>query len=561
MTKQCQQCSKTFQITDSDQAFYQKIVVPAPTLCPDCRQQRRLTWCNEMILYPGECQLCHKKILTIYKPNSPYVSYCRACWWSDKWDPLDYGSEIDLTKPFFPQLQALDQCIPHQATDVGGNNENSDYTNYAGDNKNCYLIFHADLNENCLYTYGLKQSKDTMDGYNNFNCELCYNCIDCHDSYNLKWSQDCLNCSDSFMLKDCVGCHDCFGSVGLRNQKYYWLNKQLTEVEYNHRLEAINFGSHSQVQYWLEKIHQYQVTRFYKYQQSNKTEDCTGNNIYQSKNVLASYDCREVENSKFCSQLSMHVKDSYDYYQYGLNAELIYDCTIVGGNCYNIKFCHQVFDGSSNMEYCISSSGCKNCFGSVSLRQKEFCILNRSYAASEYYELRTKLITAMQDRGEYGQYFPAVISPFGYNETSAQWWFPLTQSMAQAQGYHWQEQLPSTVGQETMTILPDDIKEVNDDILTAILACQNCRKNYKITTHELEYYRARIIPLPNICFYCRHLQRRFLRNPRQLWQRQCMCTQIDHKHAGRCAVNFETTYSPDRKEILYCEDCYQKEAV
>jgi len=28
-----------------------------------------------------------------------------------------------------------------------------------------------------------------------------------------------------------------------------------------------------------------------------------------------------------------------------------------------------------------------------------------------------------------------------------------------------------------------------------------------------------------------------------------------------CDVEFETTYAPDRPEIVYCEKCYQKEVV
>jgi hypothetical protein len=40
-----------------------------------------------------------------------------------------------------------------------------------------------------------------------------------------------------------------------------------------------------------------------------------------------------------------------------------------------------------------------------------------------------------------------------------------------------------------------------------------------------------------------------LRNPRKLFDRKC----------DKCWVKIKTTYSPDRKEIVYCESCYNKE--
>jgi hypothetical protein len=38
-----------------------------------------------------------------------------------------------------------------------------------------------------------------------------------------------------------------------------------------------------------------------------------------------------------------------------------------------------------------------------------------------------------------------------------------------------------------------------------------------------------------------------------------MCVQKDHNHKGHCENKFETSYSPDKPEIVYCETCYQKE--
>ncbi len=548
---QCANCHKTFKIYPEDMGFYNRIKVPCPKLCPGCRQQRRLAWCNEMILYPQKCPLCKKNILSIFSPNSPHNFYCHDCWWSDKWEPLDYAKEIDWNKSIFEQINKLSLITPLAAVSNSGRNTNCDYVHYCGDSKDCYLTFHADFNEKCYYGYGVKKCKDCIDVYNNFNCELCFQCIDCHDSFNIKWSQDCTGCYDGYFLKDCVGCHNCFGAVGLRNQEYYFFDKQLSQEEYDRKIAEINSGSYKEVQNYKQKVKQYQYKKFYKYIQGNKNENSTGNNLYRCKNLLEGFDCSDVENSKYCFQLSLKVKDSYDYYQYGIGSELIYEGTIIGGNCYNLKFCHHCFDKCSDLEYCIECASCKNCFGCISLKKKEFCIFNKQYSESEYFILKEKLIGKMTADSEYGEYFPINHSINAYNETSAAWWFPLNKEEALSQEFNWQDNLPETKGKETITDLSDNIQDVDDNIIKEVLACEKCQKNYKIINQELEYYKNQNLPLPRMCFNCRHLERRSLRNPRSLWYRQCQ--------KPGCSNTFETTYSPDRKELVYCEDCYKKE--
>jgi len=39
--KNCKQCGVVFDVFQEDIEFYKKFQVPAPTLCPDCRTQRR----------------------------------------------------------------------------------------------------------------------------------------------------------------------------------------------------------------------------------------------------------------------------------------------------------------------------------------------------------------------------------------------------------------------------------------------------------------------------------------------------------------------------------------
>ena len=61
----CQNCKNDFVIELDDFGFYEKMKVPPPTFCPNCRAQRRFMWRNERSLYKRPCSLC-KKILFPY---------------------------------------------------------------------------------------------------------------------------------------------------------------------------------------------------------------------------------------------------------------------------------------------------------------------------------------------------------------------------------------------------------------------------------------------------------------------------------------------------------------
>ena len=162
----------------------------------------------------------------------------------------------------------------------------------------------------------------------------------------------------------------------------------------------------------------------------------------------------------------------------------------------------------------------------------------------------------------YGEFYPIELSPFGYNESCAMETNALNKDEALEKGYKWQDNIQRTTGKETLKPenIPDSIDDIDDSILEEILACMECKRNYKIVPNELIFYKKMKIPLPRKCFYCRHAARIARRNPFKLWHRTCMCEKEGHFHeAGSCVVEFETSYAPERPEIVYCEKCYQAE--
>ncbi|MFA5995365.1 MAG: hypothetical protein WCW27_03105 [Patescibacteria group bacterium] len=557
LTKQCVQCNKTFKIDDRDLEFYKKITVSQPTHCPDCRQQRRLAQINQLFLYSRKCNVTGKTLISNHHTDQPYPVYDSAYWHSDQWDPTEYGRDFDFARPFFEQWQELSRVVPRPAlTTAYEFDQNSPYTNYAGKNKNCYMIFDSDENEDCYYSYSLNSCKQCLDCYRSRKLELCYECVDCTECYGSWFLQDCVQCNFSTLLKDCVDVSNSIMCVGLRHKEYYILNKPVAKEVFEKTLQDLK-SRHN-----LKKYRQ-QFTDFVlkfpnKFMHGSQNEKSFGDYLLHCQNASNCYDSSDLEKCSYIYQAFGNAKDSMDCDEIGMNAELMYECTNVGYTSYGTQFSMDALSDIINVtysDYCFHS---QNLFGCIGMNKRKFCILNKQYSESDYQQLRDKIIEHMRTTGEWGEFFPITTSSFAYNETLAQSYYPLTELQAKNKGYHWRIQvLPAT--SESQAVLPATAAEITPELVKHIFTCIQCSRKYKFLSQELVMYQAAGIPLPTQCFYCRNTVRQQQRNPRQLWQRQCMCTQIDHNHQGRCTNKFPTTYSPDRVELVYCEQCYQKE--
>src|SRR3990167_8840834 len=106
-TRICQNCKKDFVIENEDFNFYEKIKVPPPTFCPECRMIRRFLWRNERALYKRPCNVPKhtEEIISMYSPDVPSVVFDQKYWWTDGWDPLEYEQEYDFNIPFLSQFK------------------------------------------------------------------------------------------------------------------------------------------------------------------------------------------------------------------------------------------------------------------------------------------------------------------------------------------------------------------------------------------------------------------------------------------------------------------------
>ncbi len=539
-SKQCQQCSKTFRIEAADFEFYQRLLVPAPTHCPDCRAQRRLAWRNERNIYSSTCAACGQAMLSRYHPDAGYIVYCQACYRADNFTATKYGRDLDWSKPFFEQWSELERAVP-QINLYIVRSENSNYCNYIGDAKNSYLCFGSIVVEDCLYGSPY-YSKQCVDSLLIRDCELCYECTTCERLYHCFWCQDCFDSRDLLMCFDVKTSHDCIGCVGLRNASFQVYNKQLTEAEYlrfRAQLDLKNPAVLADLKQQFEKV-LYKTP--HRYMTGTSNDQVSGNQINESHNAWQCFDVTRVENTAYAAQV-IDLKDCQDI-NYTEENELCYE---YWGNYRNYHCLYSATSyGCRDMLYSEACEHSKNLLGCVGLRKAENCILNKAYSTAEYEKLTQRLKTHMQETGEWGEFFPAQFSPFAYNETVAQEYFPLTQEQVVQRGWRWRE-LPAV--------------NTNGTAQVNVFSCAQCKKAYKLVVLEQTFYNAEQLGVPTLCPNCRHLQRMAQRTPRSLWTRQCMCTQVDHGHVGRCVTEFTTTYAPERKELIYCDNCYTKEIL
>ena len=230
-TKTCQNCKNEFCVEPEDFEFYAKIKVPPPTFCPECRMVRRMNFRNERTLYKSKCIMCGKNIFSAYPEKSPLLVYCHDCWWSDKWSPLNYGTDYDFSKSFFQQFKNLMARVPRPGLSYT-NTVGSEYLNYAVNVKSSYLVFGSHDLENVSYAKTAAHSKDSIDITTTLWSESCYETVDCAKCFAVLFSRYAENSQDDYFLFDCRNCSNCFSCTNLRNKNYHIFNQPYTKEEY-----------------------------------------------------------------------------------------------------------------------------------------------------------------------------------------------------------------------------------------------------------------------------------------------------------------------------------------
>jgi len=570
--RNCKQCSQQFEVTDDDLVFLDKISpefngqkypISAPTFCPTCREIRRMLLRNERVIYKRKSDQSGVELTSIFAPDkTDYKVFAPKEWYSDSWNPMDYARDFDFSKSFFEQFDSLIHDVPRPANNLISV-EMCDYCNQVRNSKNCYLCYNANECENCMYCSETHRAKNCVDCLDTQSCEFCFSCFDCAACNACQYLDHCKNCSQCYFTYDCSGCKNVMLCNGLHNQQYMFKNEQLTKEQYEAKLKEYDFGKRSVIESLKNEFVELKRNAIHNATNNINSENCTGDYLIDCSNCENCFNALKIENCKNVLNVEDKALESREL-SFVASPELCYEGAMVVG--YKNLFGMMVIDGNGNM-YCQFCENCKDCFGCVGLRQKRYCIFNKQYTKEEFEALVPKIIEHMKTSGEWGEFFPASLSPYGYNETVAHIYHPKSKEEATAFGAKWQDNDYSLKFDGPFYEPKDDIKDYannepeSDGLLKGILKCSVTGKAFKIMPQELAFYMEHNIPVPTKYAEARYMELFKLRNPRVLYERQCMCDQTDHGHDAVCQNKFKTTYAPDRPEKIYCEDCYLKTTI
>lgn len=538
MNKNCVQCGAGFEVTDADLEFLKKIApvvngkkfeVPMPELCTSCCIQGLMTFRNQSSLYRRKCDKTGKEILSMYRADAPFPVYNHDEWLKQDWDARAYGRDYDFNKPFFQQFLSLRNAVPHMAL-VFQANINCDYCNLVGHSKNCYLIYGSVECEDCYYGNPFR-CKQCVDSFILRNSELCLECVDSNNLYNCYRCQNCANSSDLMFCFEVNNSQNCFCCAAVSRKNYCIFNRQYSKEEYEKILSGIDLTDDVQFKEIMNRFDELKRAVCHRCYVGVNNENVIGDYVFNSK------DCVEVYGGENCRDVAagfqlMNVNDAMNVIN-GEYCELVYQVSAFYDRVTNVIFSYFCWLNVHNSIYCAHcTQNVNNCFGCIALKNAEYCILNKEYTKEEYEKLVPQIIEHMRRTGEWGRFFPMSISPFAYNETVASEFFPMSKDEVLAKGWNWAD---------------DSVKSgvVDKDVLV----CEVSGKPFKIIPQERKMYDRFKVVLPKRSPKQRHLDRIALRNPMKLNDVACF----------KCGVRLKSTYSQERSEKVYCEECYLKE--
>ena len=400
-----------------------------------------------------------------------------------------------------------------------------------------------------LYANGANNLTSCIDVTSVSQGEMLYQCLMVDNGCTSFCCPFCHTIAECDFCYDCRNIRNCFGCVNVVNGQYLWFNQQLTKEDYDQRRKAfwaqpnfIELAKAERNKLILSLPHRYADIKF--------CEDCTGNYLYHSNNAHDCYESGELEHTISCHDSRKAINSAYSG-NLIFGPGFVYECQNIVGGATASAFCYLCADGLSNAYYSTECYGCDTIFGCVGLKRKKFTILNKQYEQPEYEALLPKIIAHMTETGEWGKFLPTYVSAFGYNESAASLYFPLTEHQAGDMGFNWSDYAPPLPKVEKL--LTRDMHaqmprapQMTDELVNWAIECAETGKPFQIMPMELAFYRAHNLPIPTLHPKQRLQHRLNQKNRRHLFDRAC----------SKCGTHVKTTFAQTRAEKIVCEPCY-----
>jgi len=520
--------------------------LPLPDLCPLCRHVKRFMFRNDQTYNRNHCAICKNSLISIYSEKSECPVLCTECFWSDKWDPLEYGAEFDYSRPFFEQFAELKQRTPRLAM-FNTNSENSLYTVHSSRNKDCYQGSSVVECEAVSYSDFVHFTLSSSDCFNCEKLELCYQCTFTVQCYGCEYLDHCEGLHDSMLCIDCRGGDSLLGCIGLRNARQMILNESVSLEEF----KRVRIRLHTDEIFFREfseKFKTLQQRSIYPAVWQTNCENSFGSDLLGCKNVYESFNLRRGEDV-CCGFDSYDNRDCLDISRVGYG-ELLYECTAIV-NLRQSLFCNLCYD-SSGLIYCDNcQNDTRDSFGCFSIRKAENYILNRRYTPDQYLKEVNQIIEHMIETGEWGQFFPPELSPFPYNQSKASDIAPRKELDARRLGLPWGIDNPGSTSLNAAapaSSIPYSVSDFDDTKAGRVYSCEISGEQYKIQDADLAFHRNRGIPLPRRSPRQRHRDRLMYLPKQKIAMRKCAI----------CECFTESIYLVGNAAKISCPSCYQK---
>ncbi len=230
------------------------------------------------------------------------------------------------------------------------------------------------------------------------------------NSFHIFYSHTIQNSTDIWFSQDLIGCSECILCSSLSNKSYCIRNKQYSKEEYfncknNILMNKVNFREykielgHIISNQWSDNCVWYSILN-----SSYVSNGYFSNSILYANNVVlfgSNHDSEYIYDAvTWWSPSGKHI-----YWGISFSGEHLY----CGSHC----------EDCSHVYYCYDVANCSFCVGCIGLKNKSYCILNKQYTKEERYEKVDEIFAQMDADWTLGQFFPATMNPFYFNDTAA----------------------------------------------------------------------------------------------------------------------------------------------
>ncbi|MCC6932078.1 MAG: hypothetical protein IT292_02340 [Deltaproteobacteria bacterium] len=469
-----------------------------------------------------ECDATQERIYSSFPPGAMFPIYAYDYWWSNQWNPLSFGRNFSLRRPFFEQFLQLWQSVPRPAVNMLQCSKVGAVNNLFEANE-CYYVFDSNRAQRVLYSVAARECIICVDCLHLYQSELCYECVNCNNCVELLWAENCSHCTSSFFMANCRNCRDCMFCVNLEDAQYCIFNKQVSPEEFQRKVEEYNFSDRRKIEAAKEKFSEFCQDQPLPHIICDKFSLLSGNYLHQCREIIDSFHCIESSKLIHCHDLNK-AESCLDVCAFGDGVKRCARSVNIGLNAKQLINCLDCWSDVEDLTYCSNCHNCSHLFGCIGLRDAKFCILNKQYNKNAYFELRGYIDQYLEQSGEAQEFFPNYFSPYPYNGSLANAFMPLSRVQAKLFNYNWNEDLegafkPSDLDEYRSILgdIPDLLDDFDSNELAGkIFVCEVLGQPFQIVPEELEFYRRLKIAPPARCFDQRQRERLLKLAPRQL---------------------------------------------